>query len=124
MNDYLKKQLTECAIYDKTTLPDGSGGFTYEWTEAAHFMAYCRCDSSMEAQIAEQQGVRSLYTIITPDNVILQPRTVFKRLKDGKIFRTHSDGDDFEPPNGGTIHARHVTAEEWELSSVTATEGD
>ena len=121
MNELLKKQLTECVILDKTTVEDGYGSFTYQWVEGAHFQAFCRFDSSIEAQIAEKQGVKSLYTISTPETVVLQPRTVFKRLKDGKIFRTHSDGDDFEPPVGGTIRAKRVTAEEWE---IPATEGE
>lgn len=115
MNELLKKQMTECAILDKTTFNDGYGGFKYRWVEGGHFQAFCRFDSSIEAQIAEKQGVKSLYTVITPDTVVLQPRTVFRRLSDGKIFRTHSDGDDFNPPVGGTIRAKRVTAEEWEI---------
>ena len=58
MNELLKKQMTECVILDKTTTSDGGyGGLSYKWVEGAHFMAFCRFDSSIEAQIAEKQGV-------------------------------------------------------------------
>jgi hypothetical protein len=38
---------------------------------------------------------------------------VFKRLRDGKIFRVTSDGDDVVTPESASFHFAQVTAEEW-----------
>lgn len=116
MTDLLEKQYEECVMFDKISQSDGYGAtLPPKWVEGAHFRAFCRFDNSMEARAAEKNGVTGLYTIITPEKVNLQYHDVFKRLRDGKIFRVTSDGDDFEPPKGSTIRAKYVSAEEWEL---------
>ena len=40
---------------------------------------------------------------------------VVRRVKDGKIFRMTSDGDDSETPDIAGIQARTINAEEWTL---------
>lgn len=100
---------------DKSRKPDGEGGFTTEWAEGAEFEANARYDSSMQARIAEKQGVTSLYTIITKPEITLEYHDVIKRKEDGKIFRITSDGDDNKTPKGAGLKMRQVSAEEWEL---------
>ena len=72
-------------------------------------------DSSMEARIAEKQGVTALYTITTKKNVNLQYHDVIRRKSDGKVFRITSDGDDKHTPDSAGLNMRQVTAEEWVL---------
>lgn len=100
---------------EKTRVPDGAGGFITTWAEGAKFSAAVVLDTSIEARIAEKQGVTGVYTITTEKNVVLEYHDVLKRLYDGKIFRVTSDGNDKATPEGSLIGMRQVTAEEWSL---------
>lgn len=111
----LEEQMEICIMLDKTTSSDGYGGIDTVWREGAEFLAAIVLDSSMEARIAEHQGVSALYTITTKKNLNLQYHDVFKRVRDGKIFRVTSDGDDKHTPASASLNMRQVTAEEWEL---------
>lgn len=107
---------TDCVIIKKTRVPDGEGGFTTTWTDGAKFQAAIVFNDSMEARIAEKQGVKNLYTVTTDRNANLEYHDVFKRLSDGKIFRVTSDGDDAKTPDVATFAFGQVSAEEWVLS--------
>ena len=112
----LSEAMDNCIMLDKRTSSDGGyGGYSTSWVEGAEFQAAIVLDSSMEARIAEKQGVTALYTITTEKNINLQYHDVFKRLEDGKIFRVTSDGDDKHTPNSASLNMRQVSAEEWEL---------
>ena len=102
-------------ILDKITTPDGYGGYYSRWTDGASIQAAATFDTSIEARVAEVQGVTSLYTITTQKNVNLQYHDVLRRVSDGKIFRVTSDGDDKKTPPSATLNMRQVSAEEWEL---------
>lgn len=111
----LEASMTKCVAINKQTVSDGYGGTTTAWIEGASFMAAIRLDSSMQARIAEQQGVTSLYTIITKKNITLEYHDVLRRVSDGKIFRVTSDGDDKHTPDLAALDMREVSAEEWEM---------
>lgn len=112
----LSEAMENCIMLDKTTVADGYGGFTTSWVEGAPFKAAIVLDNSMQARIAEQQGVTGLYTITTAKAINLQYHDVFRRISDGKIFRVTSDGDDKKTPESATLNMRQVSAEEWSLS--------
>lgn len=108
--------MEKCVMLNKTTVPDGYGGRDDVWQESDfEFGAAIVFDTSIEARRAEAEGVRSLYTVTTERKITLEYHEVFKRLKDGKIFRVTSDGDDKYTPKSATLDMRQVTAEEWEL---------
>lgn len=111
----LTDAMEKCVMLDKTTQPDGVGGFINTWVEGAEFSAAIVFDTSIEARTAEKQGVSSLYTVTTSKNTTLQYHDVFKRASDQKIFRVTSDGDDKFTPASSTLDMRQVTAEEWKL---------
>ncbi len=104
--------MEDCVMLDRTTVPDGYGGWIASWKEGAPFNAAITFDSSMQARTAEQQGVTSLYTVTTSRAIILQYHDYFKRIRDGKIFRATSDGDDKFTPASTALDMRQVTAEE------------
>lgn len=108
----LDESMTTCTIMDKTTTADGYGGYTTDWKAGAEIQAAIVRDSSMEARIADKQGVTDLYTVTTRKNVNLQYHDVFRRENDGKLFRVTSDGDDNHTPTSATLNMRQVTAEE------------
>ena len=111
----LEEQMEDCILIDKRTTPDGYGGVDTEWVDGAEFQAAVVFDSSMQARTAEKQGVTALYTITTRKNINLQYHDVLRRVKDGKIFRVTSDGDDKHTPVSASLNMRQVTAEEWEI---------
>ncbi len=112
----ISQAMTDCVMIRKTTRPDGLGGFTTAWTEdTTTFKAAIRFDNSLEARVAQVQGVKSLYTVITSRSKVLMFHDVIKRLSDGKILRITSDGDDSATPASASLDMRTCTAEEWTL---------
>lgn len=111
----LTEAMEPCVMLNKQVSSDGYGGYDYTWTQGAEFQAAIVFDSSIEARTAEKAGVTSLYTVTVEKGLMLEYHDIFKRLRDGKIFRVTSDGDDkFTPVNAG-IDMRQVTAEEYSL---------
>lgn len=104
--------MTDCHIMDKTTVPDGLGGVKTKWVEGAQIQAAITYNTSMEARIAEKQGVTSLYQITTKRSVVLRYHDVIVRDSDGKIFRITSNGDDNKTPATAGLNMRVVNAEE------------
>ncbi len=108
--------MADCIMLDKSRKPDGEGGFLPAvWVDGASFKAAITFNSSMEARAAEKQGVTSRYTITAPLNAKLEYHDVIRRLRDGKVFRIKSDGDDLQTPKSATFQFLQVEAEEWEL---------
>lgn len=112
----LSEAMEKCVMLNKNSQPDGYGGRIDVWVESEFdFDAAIVFDTSIEARRAEAEGVRSLYTVTTEKAVTLEYHEVFKRLRDGKIFRVKSDGDDKYTPSSANLNMRQVTAEEWTL---------
>lgn len=108
----LNEAMEGCVLLNKQTSLDEYGGFINTWVDGAAFNAAIVFDTSIEARTAEAQGVHSLYTVTTPRNITLQYHDVFRRTRDGKLFRVTSDGDDKYTPKSATLDMRQVTAEE------------
>ena len=111
----LSDAFEKCTMIHKTTQPDGYGGETAAWVDGATFDAAITFDSSMEARTAQAQGVRSLYTVTTKRSKVLEYHEVFRRERDGKLFRVTSDGDDRFTPSSTTLDMRQVSCEEFDL---------
>ena len=111
----LAESMEKCIMLDKRTVADGYGGYITSWVDGAEFQCAIVLDTSMEARVGEQQGVTALYTITTPKSINLQYHDVFRRIRDGKIFRVKSDGDDKLTPDSATLNMRQVSGEEWTL---------
>lgn len=105
-----------CVIMNKAKVSDGEGGFTTAWQEGAEFEAAIVKDSSLEARIAEKDGLTNTYTVTTAKNAALEFHDVFKRKRDGQCFRVTSNGDDVQTPSVASFQFEQVSAEEWMLS--------
>lgn len=111
----LTEAMENCIILDKTTVADGYGGYIIKYVDGAEFQAAVVLNSSMQARVAEHDGVTALYTVTTTKALNLQYHDVFRRVRDNKIFRVTSDGDDKYTPESATLNMRQVSAEEWSL---------
>lgn len=109
------EQMEDCQFLNKTTESDGEGGLITDYTEGAVFKAAITFNNTLNAKVAQAQGVKSVYMVTTPLSVNLQYHDVIKRLEDGKIFRITSDGNDRRTPKTASFEFRRVSAEEWEL---------
>lgn len=105
-----------CVVMNKAKVSDGEGGSTTAWQEGAGFDAAIVKDTSLEARIAEKDGLANTYTVTTPANASLGFHDVFKRKSDGQVFRVTSNGDDKRTPPVASFEFEQVSAEEWSLS--------
>ena len=123
----LTDAMEKCVMMHKTSQDDPYGGEDIiAWQDGATFNAAIVFDTSMQARIAQAQNVSSLYTVTTARSKTLEYHEVFRRLRDGKIFRVTSDGDDKYTPRSAGLDMRQVTAEEYIPVGYTppqATEG-
>lgn len=111
----LNQAYEDVVLMDRRRQPDGEGGWITEWLDSVEFKAAITFDTSMESRIGEKQGVTSRYTITTNKGAKLEYHDIIRRLRDGKIFRVTSDGDDKQTPKSASFQFLQVTAEEWVL---------
>lgn len=113
----LSDSMVRCVILNKNKVSDGEGGFITNWSEGAEFDAAIVLDNSIQARVAEKSGVTSLYTVTVPKGLGIEYHDVFKRKKDGKVFRATSDGKDKHTPDRASFQVAQFTAEEFDLSA-------
>lgn len=113
----IDSMMTPCVLMEKQRTPDGEGGFYVNWSEGAAFDAAITLDQTLQARIAEKDGVTSLYTVTTRRATVLEFHDVFKRVSDGAIFRVTSNGTDKQSPNVSALDIAQVSAERWALTS-------
>lgn len=114
----LDEAMQECVLMNKTTAPDGYGGRIDAWTESTFtFSAAIVYNTSIQARVAEQSGIKNMYTVTTPKLVKLNFNEIFKRISDGKLFKVTSDGADNKTPDSATLDMRQYTAEEYVMAN-------
>lgn len=112
MGDFVE----DCVLLEKSRVPDGEGGWTTKWVDGMEFQAAITHDTTLDARIAESDGMTATYTVTTDKAMPLDYHDVFRRLRDAQVFRVKSDGTDVRTPQSATFQVSQVTAEEWVLS--------
>ena len=107
---------TACVLMEKNRIPDGEGGWSSTWTEGPRFDAAIVKDTTLNARVAEKEGMTAVYTVTTDKSLPLDFHDVFRRLSDGKVFRITEDSTDKETPDVATFQFHQVRAEEWALA--------
>lgn len=64
---------------EKKLIPDGLGGYEEKYVEGIEFKGDISFQTSLETKLAEQQGVKSIYTVTTSKNIPLKYNDVIKR---------------------------------------------
>lgn len=113
----LGEMMEPCRIMNRIRQDDPYGSWTDTWSEGARFDASIIKNSTTEATVAERQGIKEIFTVVTRKGFPLEYHDVFKRLSDGAIFRVTSDSRDSEAPARSTVQIAKVTAERWELNA-------
>lgn len=105
----------DCVIMEKKRVPDGEGGSITTWEEGIVFKNYQALDTSMEARIAEKQGVTSVYSALVDKSVPIEYGDYFKSLTTGKIYRVTSNPEEKQAPKSASFSLKYFTAERAEL---------
>ena len=103
-------------------LDDGYGGYTEGYTVGAEFDAVLVLNDSIQAQKAEQDGVKGVYTLTTEKSVPLAWHKVFRRKSNGAIYRVTSK-DEHATPSTTPMNLREVKVEEYTLSGRVTENG-
>ncbi len=98
-------------LQDWHSEPDGFGGVIWTLTDGAPFRAGISTNSSNEAQIAQQNGMKAIYTIVHPVTLKLEQDDRVKRAKDGRIYRITTNSSDMTTPGVAQAQYAQVTAE-------------
>ena len=106
----------QCTLLMKTRVDDGEGGWYTRWVDGPRFQAAIVHDHTLQARVAEKEGMTSTYTVTTDRNARLSFHDVFRRDSDGQTFRVSSDGRDVETPDRASFQFSQVTAQRWELT--------
>lgn len=104
----------DCVILEKRRTPDGEGGYITYWEDGISFKNYQALDTSMEARIAEQQGVTSVYSALVDKSVPIEYNDYFRDESTGKTYRVTSNPEEKQAPKsaGSVISAlKYFTAE-------------
>lgn len=109
MNDFVE----QCTLMEKSRVPDGEGGWATRWVDGMHFDAAITHDNTLNARVAESEGMTATYTVTTDKTMPLDFHDVFRRESDGQVFRVTSDGTDKMTPRSATFQFSQVAAEEW-----------
>lgn len=111
MNEWVRR----CTLLEKTRIPDGEGGWRVDWHEGMGFDAAIAHASSIEARVAESEGMASTFTVWTEKGITLDFHDVFRDAL-GNVYRVTSQGGDEQTPDSATFQLEHVSAERWQLT--------
>lgn len=103
-------------IWNMAIVDDGYGGYRNDWTAGATFEGVLILDDSINAQIAEKQGVKGVYTLTFGKELHLPWHTVFNRQGTNSFYRVTSR-DENATPSSSKLNLRNVKAEEYEIPS-------
>lgn len=106
-----------CVLLEKHRTSDGEGGFVTTWSEGPEFSAAIVHNQSLQARVAEKQGVTALYEVTVDKNVEIDFHDAFKRIGDGQVFRVTSNAKEIQTPSVASFSFAKFTAEEWRLPS-------
>lgn len=111
----LSASMESFTVMNKTTAPDGYGGYITIYTEGVEIQGAMPFDNSVQVKIAQAMGAKSTYTLTVKKNVELDYHTVLKRNRDGQCFRLTSGTDDHQTPASAGLNMRQYTAEQFEI---------
>lgn len=103
-------------VLNESIEDDGYGGTISVYRRGATFEAVLNLDDSLNAQIAQAQGVKGVYTLTCEKSLNLPWRTVFCVADDEtNAFRVTTKEFGNATPGVSALNLRQVNAEDFEL---------
>lgn len=106
----------KCVLLEKKTVSDGFAGYETVWVDGIEFQNYQTLESSVEARIAEKQGVTSVYNALVKRDLPIEYHSVFRDTTTGETYRVTSDPSDSQAPKSASFDLKFFTAERWALT--------
>lgn len=114
LGSYAAETGDEFVIINMIITDDGYGGQAYQIVEGLHFNAILILNNSIQTEVAQKQGATGIYTFAYPKNYTIPARTVIRRVKDSKYFRT-TDLDGNPVPDISSMPMKVTRAEDYTL---------
>lgn len=105
-----------CTRLVRTQTADGSGGLLTVWSDGESFQGAIALSKSEPAEVSGKETTGRSYNVLTEKGVDLGFHEVFRRERDGAIFRTTGFSSDRQTPGTAALRLCCVTAERWELT--------
>lgn len=100
-----------CVLLEKSSKPDGAGGYETTWRDGVPFSNYQALDTSMEARRAEKEGVTSVYSALVDSSIPIDYNDFFRDESTGDTFRVTSVPRDKQAPRNASFSLKFFTAE-------------
>lgn len=113
LDDFARK----CVLLEKSHVSDGEGGYSTTWRDGVEFVNHQALDTSMQARIAEKQGLTSVYSALVDKSVPIEYGDVFRDTETGDTYRVTSDPKDKQAPKSASMQLKFFTAEYYTLPS-------
>lgn len=107
LDDYART----CTLLEKKRTMSDEGGWKTEWVDGLVFQNHYTLDTSMEALIAEKQGVTSMYSALVEKTFPIEFNDYFRDDTTGYTFRVTSNPEEKETPSMSTMDYKFFTAE-------------
>lgn len=101
----------EYVIMEKHRVPDGEGGHITAWKESEKFVSFREYDNSLQARIAEKEGMVSTYTFLVKEDTPVVYHDFVRNVKTGDTFYVTSNPEDIVAPKSSTFGLKCFTAE-------------
>lgn len=111
------EKMEPCTMIVKTTADtsDGQPGWDETYAEGQSFEAMFIKNSSTEAQIAQQQRLKEMYTVVVHRDRQVRHGDVFRREGSGEILIATSSTKDGSAPPSSTVPIAKFTAVPYDL---------
>lgn len=107
LEDFFEDFIIQSKVYVDT----GFGTFEPQYTDGASFRAGISTNSSTITQVAERNGMKTIYTIVHLPSIALHKDDRVRRIRDGRMYRITSDSADMITPAMADVKYSQVTAE-------------
>lgn len=102
-------------LMEKRRESDGAGGFLTAWYEGLEFTAYEDRDTSLEMQLAEKQGITSVFSVMVDRELPIIYDDYYKDKATGLTYRVTSNPADKKSPGSSSIGMKYFQAERKDL---------
>jgi len=101
----------ECVVLYRAVENDGQGGYYTEWRQGATFTNYQALNTSTEAQIAERQGMASIYGALVEQSVPLAYGDYYRDVGTNEAYRITSEPSEKQTPSSSGLSLKYYSSE-------------
>lgn len=106
-----------CVKMEQAPIEDAGGGYSsVGWRDVLSFDGFVRKETAPEINVAEQEVVKETFTLVVKIGTDLKYHDVFRRVRDGAIFRMISNTDDGQTLSQSSVPIAAAGCERWVLT--------